>query len=126
MKSKLTTMAMFRLDRACEPIREAYGNCPYLVGSTVDGNGTGRDVDVRLILPDDQFEALFPTIEIWQITCLGIGSWLESSTNLPIDFQIQKQSIANEKHQGGRNPLGLGSSIRMYAGGGDATAWPKH
>ena len=37
---------------------EAFGHPPYLVGSAIMGK-QWRDVDVRLILPDDEWDALF-------------------------------------------------------------------
>lgn len=118
--SQLTTSQMFELDRACELITRAYGVHPYLVGTAGYGKaGTRwRDVDIRLILPDDQFDAVCPTREQWELLSLSISAYLRDRTRLPVDFQVQRQSEANEKHSGSRNPLGRG---RHFAGGGDGT-----
>ena len=42
-----------------QSIADAFGTCPYHVGSSATSK-TWRDVDVRLILDDDRFQALFP------------------------------------------------------------------
>ena len=117
---QLTTTEMYELDIACAVIRRAFGEPPYLVGSAAAGNPTGiyRDVDVRLILDDTQFAKVCPDLPRWELLCLAISAWLRNRTGLAVDFQIQRQTEANEKHPGPRNPLGLG---RTYAGGGDAT-----
>lgn len=118
----LTTAELHSLDAACAPIRRAFGHPPYLVGTA--GTGTAeryRDVDVRLILADDEFDALCPALARWELLSLSIGAYLRERTGLPVDFQVQRMTEANEKHDHPRNPLGMG---RIFAGGGDATpAW---
>lgn len=120
----LTTTEMYHLDQACDLIGRAFGGHPYLVGSAGTGNDGGpyRDVDVRLMLDDEEFAAVCPTRERWELLCLAIGSYLSQRTGLPVDFQIQLTSIANERFLAGRNPLGM---KRIFAGGGDGTPeWP--
>jgi hypothetical protein len=80
-----------------------------------------RDVDIRLILTDEDFDYWFDgRVMLWSLVCLTIGQHLRAVTSLPIDFQIQRMTEANEKHPGTwRNPLGMRN--RPYAGGGDAT-----
>ena len=112
----LSPRQMFVLDNACWPIRRAFvrGNPltgMYLVGSVVKGDNSAgqRDVDVRLMLADDEYAALVEAVGIEAIRFLGlaIGQYLASVTGLPIDFQFQQTSTANEKHGGGwRNPIG--------------------
>ena len=116
----LTTVELYHLDQACRPLVKAFGVHPYLVGSAGVGNdgSTYRDVDVRLILDDEQFAAVCPDRARWELLCLSVGAYLRERTGLPIDFQIQLTSIANEKFPANRNPLGMG---RTFAGGGDAT-----
>lgn len=100
---------MFLLDEACKPITEAFGNCPYLVGTSASQQRQPyRDVDVRLMLFDDEYDALLNSTSEKFIIFLGlsIGEYLESRTGLPIDFQVQRQTEANEKHKGVRNALG--------------------
>ena len=124
----LTTTEMYHLDAACRLISRAFdGGPPYLVGSAgtqnlVDGAGTYRDVDVRLMLDDDEFAAVCPTRERWELLCLAISAYLAERTSLPIDFQVQRASEAQARFGGKfRNPLGMG---RIFAGGGDGTpAW---
>ena len=117
----LTTTELYNLDAACRPIRRAFGTPPYLVGTAGVGSaGTYRDVDVRLMLDDEQFAAVCPTRERWELLCLAIGAYLRERTGLPqIDFQVQITSLANERYgDKPRNPLGMG---RTFAGGGDGT-----
>lgn len=114
----LTTLDLFRLDRACVSLTDAHGHCTYLVGSAETGP-TYRDVDVRTILADDVFDRLFPTREVWQIASVSVAAWLHLQTGLPIDFQYQRMTEANEIEGTPRNPLGMG--MRHYAGEGDAT-----
>ena len=117
--SYLNTVDFARLNHACLPIGEAFGGHTYLVGSTLETE-VWRDVDIRTILADDVFDAIFKGREFfWSITCLGIATYLRQVTGLPIDYQIQRMTEANAKHAGVRNPIGW--RARPYAGGGDAT-----
>lgn len=119
-KSYLSTAEFAILNNACIPIREAFGSAPYLVGS-VTQRPDFRDVDVRVILTDEEFDALFSRQErLWSLVCMTTGHHLRAVTGLPVDFQIQRMTEANEKFpRGGRNALGL--DTQLYAGGGDAT-----
>jgi hypothetical protein len=123
----LTTTELYHLDQACQLITRAFGGSPpYLVGTAGIGNADSyRDVDVRLMLDDDEFAAVCPTRERWELLCLAIGAYLRDRTGLPVDFQIQRTREANEKFSGPRNPLGLihsdGRAGRVFAGGGDGT-----
>ncbi len=93
-------------------INEAYGQVPYLVGSATVGK-TWRDVDVRLILPDEEFNRRFGTQRPYgldaefALLCAGISALGERMTGLPIDFQFQPMTEANEKYKGYRQPLGI-------------------
>lgn len=111
--SAFSPRQMFLLDLACQPIAEALGT-PYLVGTA----GTAyvsterqeyRDVDVRLILADDRYDLLAEALGSGGVAFLGlaIGQYLASLTDMPIDFQVQRQTQANAMHQGSRNPLGV-------------------
>lgn len=115
----LTTYDLHRLDLAVSPLRR-YCHDIYLVG-TVLTSPDWRDVDVRMILDDEWFDAEFSNPLLWEVFCLSVTSWLRSETGLPIDFQVQRQSEANEKHPGLRNHLSGGR--RQYAGLGDATPY---
>ncbi len=123
----LTTTELYHLDQACQIVSRAFrGGPPYLVGSAGIGNdgGSYRDVDVRLMLDDDEFAEVCPTRERWELLCLSIGAYLAARTGLPIDFQIQRATEANERFNSPRNPLGLQHADgrgRIFAGGGDGT-----
>jgi hypothetical protein len=115
----LTTAQYFKLDVACIPLWAAFGGMTggvYLVGSVLR-KPDWRDVDVRAILWDAEYDRLFPKTDEfgenaqWKIICIAISHYLSSVTGLPIDFQIQRQTQANEQyptaedHQ--RNAIGL-------------------
>lgn len=118
--SYLPAYQLTLLNNACIPIVEAFGHHPYLVGS-VRERPDWRDVDVRSILPDDEFDALFTEREFfWSLVCLAISVYLSRASGLPVDFQIQRQTEANEKHPGAGQRSALGFRAREYAGGGDA------
>lgn len=104
---------MFELNQACRPIVDAYGHCVYLVGSCLKKRDY-RDVDVRVILSDEKFDELFPGIRSnhqldarWSLMCSAISLWLNKHSGLPIDFQIQRRTQANEEFNGPRHPLGF-------------------
>lgn len=91
-------------------IRDYFGHVPYHVGSSVTSK-QWRDVDVRLILDDDEFEAMFgrdrsaeTNPKLGAIT-LAFATLGQRMTGLPIDFQIQPQTWANETYPGPRSAL---------------------
>ena len=106
--------ACFALEQACQHIRDAFGEYGlYLVGSATQ-SPDWRDIDVRYILSDDDFAALFPDAgdnwehdPRWLLLTVAISTWLAKETGLPIDFQFQPQTHANEKHDGVRHSLGF-------------------
>ncbi len=129
------TYTLQRLDLAVRPIVLAFGKHPYLVGSA-NAKADYRDVDIRLILPNDEFDALFGRRDgekaadtagqrVWAFLCYSTTAWLRAETGLPIDFQVQRQTEANKKYGGEfRNPLGVRGI--NFAGFGDATnLWPR-
>lgn len=93
--------ASLRLEEFGSQVWNAFGHPPYLVGSALAGK-KWRDVDVRLILPDDEYEALglgkpnFPSWNAkWVSLVLAYSALAKDMTGLPVDFQIQQQSRAN-------------------------------
>lgn len=124
-KSYLSTIQFARLEHACSVVADGLGHPPYLVGTATE-SADFRDVDLRVILPDEEFDRLFAAENgdgfpggLWGLLCLSVGQYLADVTGLPIDFQIQRMTEANEKFGGKpRNPMGHGH--RLYAGGGDA------
>lgn len=121
-KSGLTTLDLKLLDVACGPVWAAFGST-YLVGSAQTG-GAYRDVDVRTILEDSEFDRLFGDEPVgrrrWELICLSVAHLLAQQSGLPVDYQIQRLTEANAKYDGPRNPIGR---RRIYAAGGDATPW---
>lgn len=107
----------YNLNQACTIVNRAFqdyaGFGCYLVGSSLKTRDF-RDVDVRLIMDDAEYDKLFRSGHLdalWSLMCTTISAWLSQQSGLPIDFQIQKQSYANEHfsqkdgHQ--RNALGI-------------------
>ena len=86
-------------------IQDYFGHTAYHVGSSVSSK-EWRDVDVRLMLPDDEFERLFGEIRGTEVNAklaavtLAFCALGKEMTGLPVDFQIQPQSWANEKYGG--------------------------
>lgn len=102
----------FELNEACQLINKAFGQC-YHVGSSLERRDW-RDVDVRCIMDDAAFERAFGKSTgrndlnpRWAITCIAISHWLQKRTGLPVDFQIQAQTPANDEFKGPRSALGL-------------------
>lgn len=105
----------YNLNQACALINKAFGGfgC-YLVGSSRKKRDY-RDVDVRLILDDAEYDRLFKSTDgmgwvnpFWSLLCTSISLWLRQQTDLPIDFQIQRQTQANKDHPGAGNRAALG------------------
>lgn len=96
--------AIFELEACCRLLNEAFDcyGC-YLVGSAT-AKADWRDVDVRMIMEDGAFAALFPDgRQTWEhdprwivLTC-SISKWLSEKTGLPIDFQFQPATHANTR-----------------------------
>lgn len=116
---------LFKLDLACDPIYEAFGEYPYLVGSVQQRTaGPRSDVDVRLILDDERYDALISSPEVRTMLDIAFSAYLYTMTGLPIDFQIQRRTQANEIHAGKqRNPLG-GRTLANWPGDAARTITP--
>ena len=104
----------------------------YLVGSAFQGKNW-RDVDVRMILADDVYarwgfgDPRFPSHSgRWVALCMAFSELGRKMTGLPIDFQIQQQTLANQKYDGPRNALGMVDLRlqRTYHKDRDAKAFP--
>ena|SRR5437899_7566160 len=92
----------------------AFGEPPYLVGSALEKKTGWRDVDVRVILGDEEYVAWGlgdPTRPHdnakWTSLCLAYSELGRKMTGLPIDFQIQQRTYANDKFKRSRSALGL-------------------
>jgi len=102
----------FNLNHACLIVNEAFGIAnTFLVGSSLLKRDY-RDVDIRTILDDEEFKRLFPNggterDAFWSLTCASISMWLSQHSGLPVDYQIQSMTEANEKFKGERCAVGL-------------------
>jgi hypothetical protein len=101
----------------------AFDHYPYHVGSSVM-NKTWRDVDVRLILEDEEYERMElgdpkrpQENKKWVALTLAFSALGKAMTGLPIDFQIQQQTDANttysQKDGCIRSALGCVARIRQ-------------
>jgi hypothetical protein len=89
----------------------AFGEPPYHVGSSLTLKSGWRDVDVRLILPDDAYAALEigkPNLPRqngkWVALCMAFSALGRHMTGLPIDFQIQQLTRANDDYPRAEHP----------------------
>lgn len=113
------------LDLYGQLIWAAWGERPYLVGSTQRGARDARDVDVRVMLSDAEYQRLLGPV--WQEGrrhrylpyTAQMHAWSvlgEHMTGLKIDFQVQRLSEANERYPDGiRNPIGFMPDSRNVA-----------
>lgn len=108
-----------------EIVADYFGEAPYHVGSSLFSKDW-RDVDVRLLLDDDEFERRFGDIhstghnaKLAAIT-LAFCALGREMTGLPIDFQIQPLYHANERYPGSRSPLSRIDVAELREVNGDA------
>jgi hypothetical protein len=100
--SKLSLVSRILLDDYGYHLRQIFGDWPYHVGTSVLSSNW-NDVDVRILLDDDRYaadgygdpERPFDN-QRWTSTCLALSQFGRVLTGLPIDFQIQPQTYANE------------------------------
>lgn len=69
---------------------------PYQVGSSLTDRDF-RDVDVRVMLEEKQFDVLSANIDIERLN-LCVSLWGQKVTGLPIDFQVQQRDQANNEY----------------------------
>lgn len=108
--------ASLLLEQFGQVVRNAFGDDVYQVGSSLchNGNTMWRDVDVRVLLDDAEYEAQgFGNPEQahsnmkWVAFTLAFSALGKAMTGLPIDFQIQQRTHANTKDKGPRSALGI-------------------
>jgi hypothetical protein len=111
--------AALYLDEFGNQIWNAFDKPAYLVGSALYSK-IWRDVDIRLILDDEEYEKM----ELgnpqhsqhdngkWVALCMAFSSLGKQMTGLPIDFQIQQQTQANKEFKGHRSAIGVHAQIR--------------
>jgi len=93
---------------------DAFDHECYHVGSSLENKTGWRDVDVRLMLDDEVYEKMgfgdpqYPHHNAkWVAMCFAFTALGKEMTGLPIDFQIQQRTEANEKFKGKRSCLGI-------------------
>jgi hypothetical protein len=102
----LTVAQNFALETACAVLNDA-GCGAYLVGSCME-RGDYRDVDLRCILDDDEFEKRFGGQRVrLRLFNAAISEWVTARTGLPIDFQFQSRTEAEQYKGRPRNPMGI-------------------
>ncbi len=100
--SYLTVQQQYELECAAFIVNNVFHHLSYglyQVGSTLS-RPDWRDVDLRYITQDSQFDALFGYVDSPMHTFLNtvISEWFERRTGLPVDFQFQRQTEANAKY----------------------------
>jgi len=67
-----------------------------------------RDVDVRVLLDDATFDELARLVSIPRLNQM-ISLWAVQATGMPVDFQLQRRTDANDEFPGAasRRPLGV-------------------
>ena len=126
----LTPHQLRRLDAACAPIVAAYGPfTTYLVGSVLS-RPDYRDVDVRTIIADSQFDSMFGAgnaqddggahdLPLWQLVCMAISGELSRASGLNVDWQVQRRTESAHGNDGVRNPIGCRWSLTSARWDGD-------
>lgn len=118
----LPPQSLFGLHSAAHEVMESYDSLGvYLVGSCLTRKDY-RDVDVRCIMRDEDFEREFPKNEHghrprYMLLCLSISAWFRHVTGLPVDFQFQKMTPANERYPSREHPR---NALGYYHWLGDA------
>jgi hypothetical protein len=97
-------------------IQKAFGtHSVYHVGSSLTRKEeTWRDVDIRLMLTEEQWDKLglldpkqSHYDPKWRSLCIVFSHYGRHLTGLPIDFQIQRITEANEEFKGVRSWCGI-------------------
>jgi hypothetical protein len=104
-------------------IYKTLNDYPYLVGSSLYKKDF-RDIDLRVIVGDDRFKELYGDENDWRDNALLEAANLafsalakEMTGGLPIDFQFQQQTDANNAKENdgkARNPLGVLLNVREH------------
>lgn len=105
--SYLTVLQAYNLNVACKPIA-MWGYGTFHVGSSLTRHDY-RDVDLRCMLDDDEWVRMFQGRDGGKklfFLNAAISEWLAARSGLPIDFQFQQASKANEEFHGPRNAVG--------------------
>ena len=97
------------LNRFGAHLNAMFGDHTYHVGSSLEKKDGWRDVDVRIILPDEVWD----TMQLgdpknphsnakWISYTLALSAFGHALTGLPIDCQLQRNTEANEEYGRGK------------------------
>lgn len=81
------------------------GHPAYHVGSSLE-RADWRDIDVRQMLSDAEYEALRQIVNVDRLN-LAVSLWGAQVTGLPIDFQVQPTTTTNAEFNSRRHALGI-------------------
>lgn len=116
--SYLGVSETYALNAAVIPVDAVLGDFgygTYMVGSCLTKKDY-RDVDLRFIMKDEEFDRLFSKQRsgLHLLFNVAISEWLQRRTNLPIDFQVQRQTDCNEEFKGHpRNAMGMIEGVNI-------------
>jgi hypothetical protein len=105
--SYLTVNQAYNLNIACRPLA-LIGYGTFHVGSSLTKQDY-HDVDLRCMLPDEQYDSMFGSDSgeaFLLFLNTAVSEWLAARSGLPIDFQFQRATEANETFKGRRNGVG--------------------
>lgn len=104
--SYLTVSQAYDLNVVCRQLA-IFGYGTFQVGSSLD-KPDYHDVDLRCIMSDEEYDQLMALFTHNGILFLNtaISEWVAARTGLPIDFQFQRATQANETFNGRRNAVG--------------------
>lgn len=119
--TKIGMPATLYLQEFGSQLIHAFDAMPYHVGSSLKLDSSDktpfRDVDVRVMLDDEKYAAMgLGKLDMsgchhngrWVAYCLAFTELGRKMTGLPIDFQIQPLTWANETFKGGnRGAIGM-------------------
>lgn len=102
----LTVAQNFALEAALSVLNDA-GCGAYMVGSCME-RPNFRDVDLRCVLDDAEFEQRFGGQRVrLRLLNAALSEWIAARTGLPIDFQFQARTESDRYKGRPRNPMGI-------------------
>lgn len=88
------TLIGFKLQLWADRIFARYGFPVYLVGSCLAGGDNVIDIDVRVILPDPDFNSRWPERSGWALEMGKQGRHAALFSRMNVDFQVQSSTEA--------------------------------
>jgi hypothetical protein len=99
------------------PVRAAFKPFGvFLVGSVTE-RPDFRDIDLRIIVPDDEYAAMFPNHARKLLLDIAVSGLISKAAALPwpIDAQFQSFSEANSDENKGKERSPMGGRMQTYA-----------